>query len=551
MNSRNNVYLHGTARFSLRGEGAKDKGEKRSAAWRRKPAHVAGLMALASLWLGITSPLCFAQAAKGSAQAQGAATQIRLVSVTSGSKSSEKDGKFTIEDPRTTFTVPDDKQVIVYFVWEGPVGPHHLQAVWKDPDGKAVSLADMDYKATASPFGAYFGLRLDANVTPGVWTVEAKCDGQPAGSTSFQVNSNLKPTPAPAKPPLLSTGDAYKLAMASTATVEKLDSSGQVFAQGSAFFVGRDLLATTFGAIDGASSLRVLLPDQKPIPLKGVVSWSRREDWAVLRVAPQSVPPLKMAAAGSAQVGDTCFSLDRSPQGSQTITEGVVTGDAQLPDVGERLNVDFTVQSGASGSPVLNEHGAVIGILEPGVLLPGADAIETTHAGGPFAMFPVLKNSGVGVNGAAAVPASLVRLPGPAETAITLQGLAAQGQITPLLEGRHSVWRGFMAKGIQRIGEMPLPIEEKYRFSHLDKRAEIMVEWDATTSLKFQASMELYDLDNRRLGGSKLTKVSAHAGHKAAPAWTIDVATMPEGIYRVDVLEDSDVVWRAFFRVEN
>jgi hypothetical protein len=39
-------------------------------------------------------------------------------------------------DPRTTFFVPDDRQVIVYFEWEAPRGTHHCEGTLRSPNGQ-------------------------------------------------------------------------------------------------------------------------------------------------------------------------------------------------------------------------------------------------------------------------------------------------------------------------------------------------------------------------------------------------------------------------------
>ena len=41
-----------------------------------------------------------------------------------------------MDDGRSAFTAGTDPKVIVYFEWEGPVGPHHFEGLWKSPEGK-------------------------------------------------------------------------------------------------------------------------------------------------------------------------------------------------------------------------------------------------------------------------------------------------------------------------------------------------------------------------------------------------------------------------------
>jgi hypothetical protein len=41
----------------------------------------------------------------------------------------------SVEDVKTTFWVPRDKQVVVYFEWTGAAGTHRFEGVWKNPMG--------------------------------------------------------------------------------------------------------------------------------------------------------------------------------------------------------------------------------------------------------------------------------------------------------------------------------------------------------------------------------------------------------------------------------
>src|SRR3989442_11904656 len=87
--------------------------------------------------------------------AAGADSAVRLIRSTSGTKGSVQGTRFVIADPRTTFQAGADRQVIVYFEWEGAVGPHECRAIWKDPSGAAVLIAPYPYQAKNPRFGVY------------------------------------------------------------------------------------------------------------------------------------------------------------------------------------------------------------------------------------------------------------------------------------------------------------------------------------------------------------------------------------------------------------
>jgi hypothetical protein len=54
-------------------------------------------------------------------------SQVRLVRSVVGSKGEQRNGSFVMTEPRSMFYVPEDREVIVYFEWEGAKGTHHCE----------------------------------------------------------------------------------------------------------------------------------------------------------------------------------------------------------------------------------------------------------------------------------------------------------------------------------------------------------------------------------------------------------------------------------------
>src|SRR5713101_6018745 len=109
-----------------------------------------------------TAPL-----AQGAGGVQPSESKYHLVRSVSGSKGTQQGGRYIIEDPRTIFYVPDDRQVVVYLEWDGPVGQHHLEAYWT--------------------------LLLAESAPTGLWTLEAHVDGEVAGTHTFQIVGAPRP----------------------------------------------------------------------------------------------------------------------------------------------------------------------------------------------------------------------------------------------------------------------------------------------------------------------------------------------------------------------
>ena len=134
---------------------------------------------------------------------QGNEPKFRLVRSVAGSKGSEQGGRYIIEDPRTVFYIPEDREVIVYFEWDGPLGPHHFEGLWKNSEGKALMVSDFNYEAKQKRFGGYWTLPLLDSTPSGIWTIEARVDGEVTGTHTIQVVVAAKP--APATPPIPQT----------------------------------------------------------------------------------------------------------------------------------------------------------------------------------------------------------------------------------------------------------------------------------------------------------------------------------------------------------
>jgi len=45
--------------------------------------------------------------------------QVHLIRFVVGAKGEQRDGSFVMTEPRSVFYIPEDREVIVYFEWEG------------------------------------------------------------------------------------------------------------------------------------------------------------------------------------------------------------------------------------------------------------------------------------------------------------------------------------------------------------------------------------------------------------------------------------------------
>lgn len=468
---------------------------------------------------------------------------FRAVRSVSGSKVVDQGGRYAVEDPRTVFYAPADKQVIVYFTWEGPAGAHHFEGLWKNPDGKVAMTSDFDYKPDQPRFGGYFKMLLGDTPATGVWTLEARIDGESAGSHTFQITMAPRPENVITTPVrrLLSSPEIYNRAAAASVLIENINAKGARRNVGTGFFIAPGRLVTAFQVIDGAAKVRVVNAQGNFIEVSEVVAWNRRQDWVILGIALDKVPSLERAPADSWTVGDRCYFLDSPSEGNRVLVETSLTGKQNLGVAGERLNIGDTPNRRAMGSPVLSEYGEVIGMLGAG-LLPGAAFLEDMA-------FAARSNAlGGPSRGALAVPISLINES--SASAATIASLGNSGQFIPALAGSQSALSGTLARSVNRKTDPPQPIEEKSEFSRLDSKGVLLMTWMPDEKRKGTPVLRLYDLDNRMLMETQdKKKITVRPNKLSYTAWDLSFASLPPGIYRIDVLFVGDIVWRTFFRM--
>ena len=377
-------------------------------------------------------------AQNSSGPATPAGKRFRLVRAVSGTKGMERNGRFIVEDPRTIFHNGEDHKVIVECEWEGPVGSHTFEGLWKDPSGKVALVSDFQFAALKAEFAGYWSMLLDESAPTGIWTLETRIDGETAGSFSFEIVEGVGTTPPPAAPIPPTPAEIYKEATAATVLLEKLDSAGRQIDRSSAFFICPGQLLTTFGGIDGAGGVRVLFVDGRAVDTSRLMSWNRLQDWAVLRIDATAAHCLKLAASKSWDVGENAYAIDLSSTGGRLIQPSTIIGYDSDPAIGERLNLSIPFDPNSVGGPVLNEFGEVIGMLGPSGLISWRGEAKPPMAGSTV-LAPM----------ASVVPIDLVKLPAADAVPTTLAELMARGEFIMPLEGKEQVEFGVLALAIE------------------------------------------------------------------------------------------------------
>jgi len=467
------------------------------------------------------------------------APRFRALRSISGTKGLQQGGRFVMEDPRTVFYIPEDKQVIVYFEWEGPLGPHVFEGLWKNPEGKVAAISEFKYEAKDKQFGGYWSLVLTATMPTGLWSLEARIDGEVAGTHAFQVLATSRPADAVPTRRILTPAEIYEQTVPATVAVESFASNGERINSGSGFFMVGGLLATAFQVIDGASALRILLRDGRRLEANLVVAWNRRQDWAILKTNSGHPAQLQRASPPPTTIGDRCYTLGATADGGRALVEATVTGKYTPQGAGERLTVSASLEPATAGAPLLNEYGEVLGIIG-GELVPGANSLRLTRSG----FSPVLPSTAN-----LAVPISLVRAVGPEAPAATLDELARRGEfILPVTASRHVLY-GNLSRGLDRSKKYPEPLDVRYEFSRRDKKMFLLVMWEPKDKVKSTTTLRIYDNDNHAVAATQRRKANLRPGERFYTTTELPTADFAPGVYRLDVLLGDEPAWRTFFRI--
>jgi len=144
----------------------------------------------------------------------------------------------------------------------------------------------------------------------------------------------------------------------------------------SGFVIHKDGLivsnAHVLEAFRDMKALGVMTSDGRVFPIKAVLAADKLNDVAVLKVEATDLVPLPLAK--SVPVGATIYCLSHplmnymgTENGFFAFTQGIVSGRYRSRLMGATpinvLTITADYAQGSSGGPILNEHGAVVGIV--------------------------------------------------------------------------------------------------------------------------------------------------------------------------------------------
>src|SRR5208283_2306246 len=240
--------------------------------------------------------------------AASAAGDFRLIRSLSGPSGKVDGPQFVLDEVRSRFVYPQDKSFIVYFEWEAPLGTHVLTGLWQRPDGRVDSISpDVKIESRTKDFSCYWTYELGAEMMAGVWSIEVRIDGQPAGAHSFEIASTTPPntSAAPEVKPVFPTLDQiFRATSPSIVWVRRFDSAGKRTDVASGFIFDEDRILTALQAVDAASKLEIEFAGGRKVETDKISAWSREGDWAVIAAATGDLPSITFGDPKLVAVGD-------------------------------------------------------------------------------------------------------------------------------------------------------------------------------------------------------------------------------------------------------
>lgn len=146
--------------------------------------------------------------------------------------------------------------------------------------------------------------------------------------------------------------------------------SGKEIGSGSGFVVSRDgVVVTNYHVIEKASAVTATFFGGKKVPALGLLGANPARDIAVIQLAGNDYPVLKLGDSTALQQGTSVVVLG-SPKGfAGSLSQGIVSAirEEGLPNrkyryFGRLIQITAPISHGSSGSPVLTSDGQVIGV---------------------------------------------------------------------------------------------------------------------------------------------------------------------------------------------
>lgn len=172
--------------------------------------------------------------------------------------------------------------------------------------------------------------------------------------------------------------EIYALAESCTVTVEAFRDIGATslknLSKGAGFFMDPSgLIMTAYHVIDGATDIRVTLPDSAVYEVTRVVAFDRERDLAIIRIGSNRETPYLTLETEGVTPGETVYAVGSMQNGfggafaMGTVGSGLMKTSLRGEDAPlTEFRYTCSLPEGIGGAPIINAYGRVVGIVTRG-----------------------------------------------------------------------------------------------------------------------------------------------------------------------------------------
>lgn len=147
-------------------------------------------------------------------------------------------------------------------------------------------------------------------------------------------------------------------------TLKTFSADGSLLASSTGFFIGTNGEAvSSYAPFKGAQRAVIIDAQGKEIPVELILGANETYDVAKFQVSAKKTAPL--AIASTATNGSTVWLLPYSVKKTPVCVKGTVSSAEKFQDTYQYYTLQLTTEENQVSSPILNQDGAVIGIIQP------------------------------------------------------------------------------------------------------------------------------------------------------------------------------------------
>jgi S1-C subfamily serine protease len=169
-------------------------------------------------------------------------------------------------------------------------------------------------------------------------------------------------SPSPSPTPL-SIPDLVRNIKPSVVAITTYDSENKKTGLGSGFFITPTQVVSNWHVIADSFKAEAKTTTGKTYAVKGTVAFDKESDLALLQIdiPASTIMPLPLAANPPTE-GERVVAIGNPVGLEGSVSDGIVSGIRDIPELGRMLQISAPVSPGSSGGPVVNMMGEVVGV---------------------------------------------------------------------------------------------------------------------------------------------------------------------------------------------